>query len=59
MTMVHSSLGNDYEALGEIDKAVFEYKKALECQPESFELHYNIGCCLYDEQKYDEALAYF
>lgn len=28
-TMVHSSLGNDYQAIGEINKAVEEYKKAL------------------------------
>ena len=50
--MVHSSLGNDYEALGNNDKALEEYKKALETQPDTFELHYNIGCCLFDEQNY-------
>ena len=54
--MVHSSLGNDYEAIGDIDRAVVEYKKALESQPDSYELHYNIGCCLFDEQNFEAAL---
>ena len=58
-SMVHSSLGNDYEALGNNDKALEEYKKALETLPDSFELHYNIGCCLFDEQDYTEAMKYF
>jgi tetratricopeptide (TPR) repeat protein len=57
--MVHSSLGNDYEAMGKLDKAVEEYKLALLSQPESFELNYNIGCCLYDELNFSEALKHY
>lgn len=56
---LYSSLGNDYEGLGNIDKAVQQYKLALETQPDSFELNYNIGCCLFDEQNFEEAQQYY
>ena len=56
---LYSSLGIDYEGLGDIDKAVEQYKLALETQPDSFELNYNIGCCLFDEQNFEEAQQYY
>ena len=36
-----------------------EYKLALESQPDSFELNYNIGCCFYDESNFESALKHF
>ena len=44
---VHSSLGNDYEALGDKERALQEYKLALQEEPDNYELVYNVGCCLH------------
>ena len=49
---IHSSLGNDYEAMGDISKALQEYKLALSSQPNNYQLHYNIGCCCFQDGAY-------
>ena len=56
---VHSGLANDYEALGNMSKALEEYKIALSSQPDNYELHYNIGCCCFEDGAFEEAIGYF
>lgn len=34
--------------MGDVGKALEQYKIALESQPESYEVNYNLGCCFYE-----------
>jgi tetratricopeptide (TPR) repeat protein len=56
---IYNNLGNDYEALGDLSKALKQYKIALKSQPDSYEAHFNVGCCFYEEGSFGEAMGYF
>jgi protein O-mannosyl-transferase len=45
----HGSLGRAYQDLGQLDKAIREYKKAIEIFPNDYKAYYNLGV-LYDGQ---------
>ncbi len=51
--------GIAYKAKGDIDKAIAEYKRALELAPDYAEAHNNLGNLLKDQKKYDEAIVHF
>lgn len=34
--------------MGDMNKALEEYKIALSSQPDNYELNYNLGCCFYE-----------
>jgi tetratricopeptide (TPR) repeat protein len=40
---VHYNLGNTYESQGQMDKAIAEYKTALQLKPDYEKAHYNLG----------------
>jgi len=48
--------GNKYYAQGKFDQALNKYQDALIDNPESPEIHFNIGDALYKKKKYEEAL---
>lgn len=48
--------GNKYYAQGKFDQALNKYQDALIDDPESPEIHFNIGDALYKKKKYQEAL---
>jgi tetratricopeptide (TPR) repeat protein len=48
-SIAHGSLGRAYQDLGQLDKAVREYKKAIELFPKDYKAYYNLGV-LYDGQ---------
>ncbi|MDP6794350.1 MAG: tetratricopeptide repeat protein [Verrucomicrobiota bacterium] len=56
---VFFNMGIAYKAKGEIDKAVAEYRRALELVPDYAEAHNNLGNLLKDQKKYDEAIHHF
>ena len=51
--------GIAYKAKGETDKAIAEYRRALELAPDYAEAHNNLGNLLKDQKKYDEAIVHF
>ena len=56
---VFFNMGIAYKAKGEIDKAVAEYRRALDLVPGYAEAHNNLGNLLKDQKKYDEAIMHF
>ena len=56
---VRFNMGIAYKAKGEPDKAVAEYRKAIELAPEYSEAHNNLGNLLKDQKKFDEAIYHF
>jgi len=44
---------------GEVDKAIFYFKKALEIWPDHIEAHNNLGLALQTNDKLDEAMPHF
>ena len=56
---VRFNMGIAYKAKGEAEKAIVEYKKALELAPEYAEAHNNLGNILKDQKKFDEAIYHF
>ncbi|MCH8800341.1 MAG: tetratricopeptide repeat protein [Chloroflexi bacterium] len=49
--------GNRYSRNGVYGKAIEDYTKALELDPELAEAYYNRGCSWYEVGKYDDAIA--
>ena len=56
---VFFNMGIAYKAKGEFDKAIVEYKKALELAPEYSEAHNNLGNLLKDQKRFDEAILHY
>ena len=55
----HSNLGLVLHKLGELDRAIGCFERALELKPDYVEGHNNLGMALQDQHRYDEALASF
>ena len=53
---VRIHLGNSYLERGEHDKALEQYKRALELEPKNSIVHYNIACSYARMKKVEEAL---
>ncbi len=51
--------GNNYYKNNEFDQALGKYRKALEKDPNSSIINYNLGTTLYRKEAYDKTLAYF
>ena len=51
--------GIAYKAKGETDKAIAEYRRALELAPDYAEAHNNLGNLLKDLKRHDEAIQHF
>jgi tetratricopeptide (TPR) repeat protein len=56
---VRFNMGIAYKAKGEAEKAIAEYRKALELAPEYSEAHNNLGNLLKDQKIFDEAIYHF
>jgi len=56
---VRFNMGIAYKSKGELNKAVVEYRKAIELAPEYSEAHNNLGNLLKDQKKFDEAIYHF
>ncbi|MEE2614620.1 MAG: tetratricopeptide repeat protein [Verrucomicrobiota bacterium] len=56
---VRFNMGIAYKAKGEAEKAIAEYRKALELAPEYSEAHNNLGNLLKDQKNFDEAIYHF
>ena len=53
---VRFNMGIAYKAKGEAEKAIAEYRKALELAPEYSEAHNNLGNLLKDQKNFDEQM---
>lgn len=40
-------------------QAIDEYLVAFQLEPQNEKISYNLGCCLFENGRYDEALQYF
>jgi len=54
---IHTILGNICNRLGDVDKALTEYKEALEFNPEVPETHFNLGLAYTQKGLLDQAIA--
>ncbi len=55
----HNNLGDALLQKGSVDKAITQYQKALEINPDYVEAHYNLGDALLQKGNVDEAIAHF
>jgi Flp pilus assembly protein TadD len=55
----HFELGNDYSQNGEFEKAVEEYKKVLELEPQDVDAISNLGVAYYNLGQLDEAIEQY
>lgn len=53
----YHNLANDYYKIGEFDKAIEHFNKALELKPDLLESYFNRGLAYTRKQEYDKALA--
>jgi hypothetical protein len=51
--------GNNYYKNNEFDRALEKYRNALEKEPNSSIINYNLGTALYRKEAYDKTLAHF
>jgi spermidine synthase len=58
-TTVYNRLGNAYDMLGEIDKAVASYEKALADNPHPEGVYYNLGMAFSKKGDLDRAIEYY
>lgn len=56
---LYTELGEGFEETGNLSKALEEYKRAVEIEPDNYTLAYNMGCCLYENGNCAEAAQYF
>ena len=54
---VRIHIGNSYLERGEYDKALTQYRQALELEPKNSVAHYNVACTYSEMEKIDEAIA--
>ncbi len=52
----HFNVGVYHQNQGEIDKALEEFKKTVELNPEYYPAHYRLGNIYWDKEKIDEAI---
>jgi Tfp pilus assembly protein PilF len=45
-------LGEGFQETGNIPKAIEEYQRAIEIEPNNYTLTYNMGYCLYESGNY-------
>ena len=55
--VVHFKKGHSYQEKGQWDKAIAEYNKAIELNPEYAEAYYNRGLAHYHKGQYDQAIS--
>ena len=53
----YNNIGNSYQSLGRLDKAIMSFRKAIDISPEMFHSHYNLAGALKEKGLVDEALA--
>ncbi len=53
---LHSGLAVNYESQGLYEKAVAEFKKAIDLNPSNYILYYNLGYCQYSAGMHDDAV---
>lgn len=57
--MPHLNLANIYQKRGELDKAMAEYRKALQLQPDNTEVHYDLAQALFVQSRFEEAADHY
>ena len=57
--LLHRSIAEGFEETGYIKKAIEEYRHALKLDQNNYSYLYSLACCLYEENKFDEAKEYF
>jgi tetratricopeptide (TPR) repeat protein len=55
----HFKDGFEYQNQGNLDKAIEEYKKATELNPNYLQAHMNLGAAYIGQKKYDQAIEEF
>lgn len=55
----HFKQGFSYQDQGDLDKAIGEYKKAIELNPNYLQVHMNLGAVYIQRKKYDQAIEEF
>ena len=55
--IAHNNLGNTYKKKGELDRAISEYKKAIELDPRYLEARMNLGIAHANKGMVDEAIS--
>jgi tetratricopeptide (TPR) repeat protein len=55
----HFKAGFGYQDQGNLDKAIEEYKKATELNPNHLQAHMNLGTVYIEQKKYDQAIDEF
>lgn len=55
----HFKDGFEYQNQGNLDKAIEEYKKAIELNPNYLQAHMNLGAAYIGQKKYDKAIEEF
>jgi tetratricopeptide (TPR) repeat protein len=55
----HFKDGFGYQNQGNLDKAIEEYKKATELNPNYLQAHMNLGAAYIGQKKYDQAIEEF
>jgi tetratricopeptide (TPR) repeat protein len=55
----HFKTGFGYQDQGNLDKAIEEYKKATELNPNHLQAHMNLGTVYIEQKKYDQAIEEF
>jgi tetratricopeptide (TPR) repeat protein len=53
----HNNLGNEYASLGQLDRAVAEFRAALRLKPDYIEAHYNLGNEYASQGQLDKAVG--
>lgn len=56
--MAHNNLGTTYQSLGELDRALDHYRRAVEIKPGYGQLHFNLGAGLQMAGKVEEAVSW-
>lgn len=56
---IHNALGNAFDSQGDLDKAAYHYRKALENKPDYIDAHNNLGLALALQEKFGEAASHF
>ncbi len=59
MVSVFTEMGNCYDYLGQVDKALAMYDKCIETNPYNYHAHFNKGVALLRADKVEEAMACF
>jgi Flp pilus assembly protein TadD len=55
----HFKQGFEYQDQGNLDKAIEEYKKTIELNPNHWQAHMNLGVVYLEQKKYDQAVEEF